>query len=110
MIRVINQIRPYSKTGDTIATDNCNSIGFDNCGDVTVFINNIWRIKPGEFKSLSQLIPDVIDGTRYQVSFSLADPFTTGTTQNLVVITSVYADAPNLKMPSNDANTGAACR
>ena len=84
-------------------------MAFDNCGDVTVYINNIWRIKPGELKSLSQLIPDVIDGTRYQVTFSLTDPFTTGTNKNLVVISSVYADAPNLKMSRNDISSGTAC-
>jgi hypothetical protein len=108
MIRVVNDFRQYN-TNAVISTQNSNSVGFDNCGDVTVYINNIWRIKPGEFKSLSQLIPDVIDGTRYNVSFAPLDPFSTGTDQNLVVITSIYADNPNQKMRSNDANIGPAC-
>jgi len=108
MIRVVNKFEQYGK--DTfLSTEYSNSMAFDNCGDVTVYINNIWRIKPGELKSLSQLIPDVIDGTRYQVTFSLTDPFTTGTNKNLVVISSVYADAPNLKMSRNDISSGTAC-
>lgn len=107
MKKVNNDFRQYAKNG-SIATSRTNSVGFDNQGTVTAFINNIWRIKPGEFKSLSQLIPDVIDDTRYEVSFSLTDPYTTGTEKNLVVITSIYAYDPSQKLP-NDANTRTAC-
>lgn len=85
MFSASNDIRQYSKPGN-IPTKGCNSIYFENQGDVTAVINNIWRIVPGDARSLNQLDPRVIDDTLYYISFDTTDPFTTGTNQNLVVI------------------------
>lgn len=80
-----NDIRQYSKAGN-IPTQGSNSIYFENQGNVTAVINNIWKIRPGEARSLSQINPEVVDETNYYISFDLTDPFTTGTTNNLIVI------------------------
>lgn len=94
MFSASNDIRQYSKPGN-IPTDGCNSIYFENQGDVTAIINNVWRLIPGQARSLNQLDPRVIDSTNYYISFDASDPYTTGTNKNLVVIPTFIIDQQN---------------
>jgi len=105
MYSATNDIRQYSKPGN-IPTKGCNSIYFENQGNVTAIINNIWRIVPGDARSLNQLDPRVNDDTLYYISFDQTDPFSTGTTQNLVVIPTFIIDSSN---KSGNANESGIC-
>lgn len=86
---VIDIFTPYSVNGQLRTEGTC-SIAFDNSGDVTFFVNNIWRIVPGQFKSLNDFLPDVKRKTQFTITFAPSDPATTGTNQLAVVITNKY--------------------
>lgn len=104
MFSANNEIRQYTKPGN-IPTEGCNSIYFENQGNVTAVINNVWLIRPGQARSLNQLDPRVYDDTNYYISFNLTDPFTTGTTKNLVVIPSFIIEKQNKSVSRYESGT-----
>jgi len=93
MITATNDIQQYVKAGN-INSKGCNSILFFNQGDVTAVINGVIKIRPGMSFSLNQTDSTIQDETTYQVRFDGADSLSTGTDQNLAVI-STYIFTPN---------------
>ena len=81
-----NDFQPYTGPGN-LKTNCANSIMFFNQGNVTALINNALKVAPGSTFSISQVDPSIIDATAYQLRFDLTDAATTGTDQQLLVIT-----------------------
>jgi hypothetical protein len=98
----VNDLQTYSKAGN-LKTKGCNSILFFNQGDVTILINNVLRIVPGNSFSINQVMPNVLDETAYMVSFLLTDSATTGTNQQLVTICT-FVTFPSQKLNPNGPN------
>lgn len=80
------QFDVYS-TSKVLETRNCNAISFENKGTVTARLNSNYRLLPGQVLNISHTLPTVMDVTQYAVNFDLSDPGTTGTDQELAVIT-----------------------
>jgi hypothetical protein len=117
MTGVINRFEQYG-ANVILSTEGTNSISFDNNGGITLIINNVWPVRPGELKSLSQLVTDVIDRTRYSISFDVANVYGANeadptsplyNVKRITAITSVYADLPNKKQVTDDIRTGPGC-
>lgn len=80
-------MRLYAANGPLII-ENANAIEFRNQGEVVLTINNVMKILPGQSASINQYWPGAVDQTQYRVKFDLSDPESTGTKQELAVISS----------------------
>lgn len=85
-IKAFSVLKAYY-ANQTLETDNINSILFLNQGDVTAVINGALRIRPGLSLANNQSHFDVVDITTYSLVFDPADAFSTGSDQNLLVLT-----------------------
>lgn len=81
-----NKFKTYLTSG-MIESQGCNVIHFENKGNVTARLNGDYLLRPDESLSLNQVSPLVVDRTQYQVQFDPLDPNSSGTDQNLQVIT-----------------------
>jgi hypothetical protein len=84
-MRSQNDFTVYADSGQ-IRSAGCNSISFINQGTKTAVINNAMKILPGQSRSISNVLPDIEDGTNYTVSFS---PDAGGTQELLVITTTI---------------------
>ncbi|MCA0381713.1 MAG: hypothetical protein LCH58_06100 [Bacteroidetes bacterium] len=85
MRKAYNTIKAYNSAG-YLETEGANAILLKNEGDVTVRVNTLLTIAPGESMSIAQVSADVADHTQYSIEFDNSHPLTTGSNNLLAVV------------------------